>query len=1068
MPAPQNTGNLSPEEYEKLWGPPQTADGFYTRDEFYDQMVKNGWDREGDQQFIAALYKIAAACGDVILTEDIAGQPAQSDEGRNDLCERVLEYADGLYDDVTAPLKEEVSFIRERTVTAEQRRRMEEERRRQEELERLRAEGAKSEAESQARKRREEERRLQDEADRIRIAEEERLRQEEYERWEKERAERERREAEERLRQQEEQRLEEERSREYVQKETARREAEERERLRQEQAERGYKEQMQSNRAMRERRERSRLNEEDEIRRTQTVRELLKRAVDLGLDKVKPGNVKPNWGTGIDPELPPDERLRLEEEFNKANPELARKIAHVEDSRRLLYDIYMTLNDPANRDFVKAAKRGAFYETTPLKLKLMQAYPDKSPHAMNQLFGMAEKLGSMKLKNAGELCDKKNLDDPFWKYNDKDGAMTEAQASQIKKKFNELEEDGFPWAEFMDSPARDNFRRSMKMKGWDPMLGVYRIAQGPKEEAKVREVCGAADARLMLEQLDALQALYAKKGGAICDVGAEDLAIWLDSKGYDILENSLAFGNVEEATADGKPVLKIGMAEDNLDDKVDRDIMDDKSYKKTLDAVKEAQQFFRQNKDFLEHAFGVLHAYRNGTGYALKDANDELKKMEASPSMMKKLNQFRTLIHRSRQAYDTGVCKLTDKQNKPVMVEPLKEDTIFDKKTVTEENEVLDTCYDMLNEASKQVSRNSSEYNSVKKSILNIQKVLSKQYPDNEAARQAYVKAVNKALNNINTYRMHKAVDGVKDDGTRYKLLAVERVDKLLRTRYKSIEQRDYEDSLGAVSELFKTEVPEGVTGDKYVYEKAMGKIRNMKKAFEDYNRQIAEENGISRRNSFSAGKTGYALGDADESIRRTGTLGGIRPDKLKMKKDGKEIALKPAPQKGSELVRPSHKKETDYRKKLDPKDAYGKEKLVSSAERSLYLDAMETRVKKESRNPQEEETRLKQQVRDYEKNGSIRYRAFKFENLTDKDFNKEFQKNVLAGAEQKKVSAQDIRNYRDDALRKCYTQYKGKNVAELDKLSETLGSKVNSKTIALEQQKKNPQLKNGGSAPTL
>ena len=55
---------------------------------------------------------------------------------------------------------------------------------------------------------------------------------------------------------------------------------------------------------------------------------------------------------------------------------------------------------------------------------------------------------------------------------------------------------------------------------------------------------------------------------------------------------------------------------------------------------------------------------------------------------------------------------------------------------------------------------------------------------------------------------MHKAVDGVKNDGTSDKLIAVERVDKLLRTRYQSIEQRDYEDQLGGVAELFNTQVP--------------------------------------------------------------------------------------------------------------------------------------------------------------------------------------------------------------------------------------------------------------------
>ena len=129
----------------------------------------------------------------------------------------------------------------------------------------------------------------------------------------------------------------------------------------------------------------------------------------------------------------------------------------------------------------------------------------------------------------------------------------------------------------------------------------------------------------------------------------------------------------------------------------------------------------------------------------------------------------------------------------------------------------------------------------------------------------------------------------------------------------------------------------------------------------------------------------------------------------------------------------------------------------MSSAEKTLYLDSIEVAAGKQGKSQEQKEALMQKGLNDYKKNGSIRYRAFKYQHLTDQDFNKEFQKNILNGAKQGKVSHQDIRQYRDDALRACYSQYKGKDTAALDALSGTLGSQVNSKSIAAEKAKQQP-----------
>ena len=55
MPRPWEEKNYTEEELLKEWGPAKSTSGV-TREEFYDKMVEQGWNKPGDDNSIAALW----------------------------------------------------------------------------------------------------------------------------------------------------------------------------------------------------------------------------------------------------------------------------------------------------------------------------------------------------------------------------------------------------------------------------------------------------------------------------------------------------------------------------------------------------------------------------------------------------------------------------------------------------------------------------------------------------------------------------------------------------------------------------------------------------------------------------------------------------------------------------------------------------------------------------------------------------------------------------------------------------------------------------------------------------
>lgn len=620
--------------------------------------------------------------------------------------------------------------------------------------------------------------------------------------------------------------------------------------------------------------------------------------------------------------------------------------------------------------------------------------------------------------------------------------------------------------------------------------------QRQKEIEEERAKAEEARSNQVMAGLTGIEKELREKGPEhVADVGAWSLGNWLDRNGYDMLDNSFLVKNgVESKLVNGEVVKTFNMDGELEIPEVDRDIWSGEEYRALIEKAQKTKQLYQENRDAFQEAFNVMYRSRHGMGIMLMDVHDEMERINKNKELLGKLNQFRHNLYEVK-LQDENVCKLMNKDKQPVLVEPLKEDVAFDKAMREKEIKILETCYDMLREPSMRVKRNSSEYASIMKSIANVKKVLREE-PDNEKAKAAYIKTVNKVLNNINRYRVHKAKDGVNEhDATYDKIIAMERVDKLLRTRYQSLEQREYEDSIGAVADLFKVEVKDpNKSGDEYVFEKAMGKIGNMKKQIEDYHAEIEQERAMEKRSNSIGGiihddiVRSILEGEPkakEEAVRQAAPkkkAGGIREkfgfDEAVEKKGAKKLAedaleagkgkkladklLADRDQQiamnlsNNEMMKAVNEKEQKYRDGLNLKDETDKSRYMNSVAKTLYEECLlQVSIKKGIATNETVGREVLEKGLTALNKSAIKARAFMAEHLTDKDFNKEFGSRVLAGAAKGKTSHADIVKFRDEALTACYQNYKGKDTKKLDELAAILGSQVNSGKLTKQTEKK-------------
>ena len=107
-----------------------------------------------------------------------------------------------------------------------------------------------------------------------------------------------------------------------------------------------------------------------------------------------------------------------------------------------------------------------------------------------------------------------------------------------------------------------------------------------------------------------------------------------------------------------------------------------------------------------------------------------MEKITENKELMGKANKFRHALYEIKAA-DERVCKLVNvkEHNKPVLVDPLSADTVFDTWTVAREKGILDTAYEMVLDPTNRTKRDSDEYKKVMASILKAKDILSQNYP---------------------------------------------------------------------------------------------------------------------------------------------------------------------------------------------------------------------------------------------------------------------------------------------------------------------------------------------------
>lgn len=579
-----------------------------------------------------------------------------------------------------------------------------------------------------------------------------------------------------------------------------------------------------------------------------------------------------------------EEKKRSEEleKDRKNNPQKYERFEKAEVAVQKVNTLLQKLKKPENAAFLEALQKGEPTDHIPVENPNVYSnynnnWEQDNAAQQQEMMDILDEVAGMKLTEMSKMRTDNTLQNAFWDNYSK--PLTEKQIREMQDKFTELTDSGMNWDEYIDSGAYQNFLKDNKIqasKEYDPFLMAEKTIQGRESVEEFRRTCSQANYNQAMKCLDLIGKEYAKKKEHVADLNnAQDLTGWFFKSGYNLMDNSLLVTNgFDEKEIDGQKYKMIKLGEGIQEDKIDRDKLDLTAYNKMIDKAKEAQQLYKENEEVFRNVFETMDSSKNGIAYVLGESNKQVKAMSNNKELMAKLNRFRHLLYEMKTA-DQDVCKLIDmRTKKPMMVDPLSADTKFDKDMMKKEMGILDNCVEMLKEPSQRVHRNSKEYTKIMDSIKKIKDDM-KTAPNEEEARKTYIKNVKKVLNDINRYRVHKAKDGVKNDATHDKLMAAERVDKLLRTRFKNLEEKEYEDTLEGVGDLYKVEVDKNLSGDDYVLAKALGKVDNMKKYMMDIAKEIKQEDVGKKRSNSIGGinneKTVKELGTVNKN-EKTGT----------------------------------------------------------------------------------------------------------------------------------------------------------------------------------------------------
>ncbi|MBQ8116920.1 MAG: hypothetical protein IJ147_02485 [Lachnospiraceae bacterium] len=487
--------------------------------------------------------------------------------------------------------------------------------------------------------------------------------------------------------------------------------------------------------------------------------------------------------------------------------------------------------------------------------------------------------------------------------------ISDEQLAAIRTRVKQLEEKGINLAEYMDSS--DHFEYITQLGGgYIAEISPFEIAAGSTRGTAYEEMLRKLPDKYYEETMKALKHVeeLADKAKAdpskfdYADEKAEDLAYWFNRHEYSsIMQNSiLDLKPVGERTNErGERYTVFELAKDLNKVKLDRD----KLHGLDVQAMEEAQKLFNDNKEAFCKIFDImdtrLHSGNGAVAAWARDRLNEIDKNEAGfddPFLVKKLNQFRHLMYRIK-VQDELVCKLGTDKN-PVYVEPIDQLVdLRDEKVKVEECDILDRCYRDLKEPSERVSRNSDEYKDLMAAIKDLKETVLQDHVTSKEAREAYAQGIERVLNLANQYYVHKADDGVKNDATLEKIIAVERVSKTLKTRYKCITGKEFTDNISKEASLFgePKQAKEELTGDQYVLGTAGGKIDQMKQHIREIKVAAGKDRAefLKKTRKEISGEMADARKKAKEQYSRRNSIGALQGEKeeaKKLKSDNKPV----------------------------------------------------------------------------------------------------------------------------------------------------------------------------------
>ncbi len=824
-----------------------------------------------------------------------------------------------------------------------------------------------------------------------------------------------------------------------------RREREERERVERERVERERVERERVEREARERQEREdarlrKVREDAEnvpeirarVEATKNSRFLLQKMISFKIYdafQVKEYVEDPLWGTGIDPNLSQEQIQEALRKAKEENPDLFRRRENIEKALKLLVKWSQFLGTETGQRFMSSVDRGTDewklmdLGESELLTELINAkgidiedYSNILDHVLNdEMFKLEE------FRNPENLKDKE-ID--FWLQLGRI-QIEMGDVNRILNKAESLETLGVDWEQVIEAGVYEDILKDnpqLRILGnVNPFSLMVEMRHDPQ---KIREFRETYDSRVVTN----LEALLGEvedrvkaKAEQYADSDAPSQIKWFFTYGREMMLHSPISAMGYEETLDGPEMIRhLRTGFKGVD--VDWDRITGERHAEMLENVRRAQTLYNSLQDKIQKL-----GKAEGFGPDGQKNPQALQDLYLDLNLRNHLNEFRRLMYQLKPE-DTRICKIGDDRT-PQIVKPLEKNVTFDRNRLDQEAQILDSCYHMLEEASHKVWTNSGEYNRLMESVKSTRDLL-RTTPEGENARREYSRAVYKVLEDINTYRQHKADQGIKNDGTRYKLMACERIDKLLRTRYESLEQRSFQDERKPIADLFEVTVRENLTGDAFVLAKAVSKIMNRNKTLEQLQQEEAER--AARRLAAEQEAAQEAAMLQEEG------LGGAGGGQLQSEN------LRANHFRQGRLVSSLLEKEEIYRQGLDPANAVDKSRLILSAEKSLYVEAMVTLAEKSVHNMGRQETEdiLRRGISELN-HSEDPVQSWKAKSLQSEVFRKEFERLVLEGKADGRIQHQNIVTFRDQALVHAFVNAKIADVPALEEMAQKMGSEI-------------------------